>query len=175
MIHERGYWLSQEPKHFFDVTLAEELIELFRNRTVWDVGCGFGDYVEFFRTKGIDCKGIEGNPTIVGSKYFTRDLSEPIDLPARDVVLCLEVGEHIPVQYEQTFLDNISKLATKRIIMSWAIPGQEGTGHVNEQPVWFIADQMVKRGWQPHPTTFKLRATCSLLWLRNSLTVYDKM
>ena len=45
--------------------------------------------------------------------------------------ICLEVGEHIPKQYESIFLDNITSLTTNKIILSWAIIGQLGDGHVN--------------------------------------------
>jgi hypothetical protein len=45
--------------------------------------------------------------------------------------ICLEVGEHIPKQYESIFLDNITSLTTNKIILSWAVVGQGGDGHVN--------------------------------------------
>ena len=37
------------------------------------------------------------------------------------------MGEHIPRQFEHTFISNIVNHATTGIVLSWAVVGQRGT------------------------------------------------
>jgi len=50
-----------------------------------------------------------------------------------DFAICFEVAEHIPKQFETTYLNNLIKHCKKGIVISWAIVGQKGIGHVNCQ------------------------------------------
>ena len=55
-----------------------------------------------------------------------------------DWVISLEVGEHIPKEYENIFIENLHKNNIRGIVLSWAIKGQGGDGHVNEQDNYYI-------------------------------------
>jgi hypothetical protein len=55
------------------------------------------------------------------------------DLDLNDWIISLEVALHIPEKYEAVYLDNILRHATKRIILSWAVPGQGGISHINNK------------------------------------------
>ena len=59
------------------------------------------------------------------------DLTSQLNLNKKGVVISLEVGEHIPKEYEQIFLDNLNRHCEDLLITSWAIRGQGGYGHVN--------------------------------------------
>ena len=59
------------------------------------------------------------------------------------------MGEHIPPEGEQAFMDNLVRLARPGggiIILTWAHPGQGGFHHVNCQEQSYIIEQMEKRG-----------------------------
>ena len=91
--------------------------------------------------------------------------------------MSLEVGEHIPSEHEQVFLDNVAAFGTKAyaVVMSWAVPGQGGRGHFNEQPNEYVIDEMRKRGFEPdHFATKFLREAAGLKWFKNSLVVYGR-
>ena len=45
--------------------------------------------------------------------------------------MMLEVGEHVPRQYEEQVLSNAVDKARCAIVISWAVPGQTGAFHVN--------------------------------------------
>ena len=63
-------------------------------------------------------------------EYF--DLSMPLELPKADWVLSLEVGEHVPSNYEQAMLiRNLHHHNRKGVILSWSVIGQGGHSHVN--------------------------------------------
>jgi tryptophanyl-tRNA synthetase len=50
-------------------------------------------------------------------KFF--DLTIPLSLPRKDWVFSLEVGEHIPHQFEGMVLRNFHAHNCKGIVMSW--------------------------------------------------------
>ena len=51
-ISPHGYWIGYDPKeHRFDADLADSIIEIMqinKYRTIMDVGCGRGQYVQHF-------------------------------------------------------------------------------------------------------------------------------
>ena len=101
----------------------------------------WGDYLKKLHDNGFsNLHGFEGEVRKGSPKFIKNwDLSNPIKnyegynslKKSAYNTICLEVGEHIPKQYESIFLDNITSLTTNKIILSWAIIGQLGDGHVN--------------------------------------------
>lgn len=141
-ITDRGYWICANRKtdYCFDHNLTNGLAELFRGKTTFDAGCGNGNYVKHLKRAGIKVVGCDGNPhtTFLADDpdCFAFDLSTPLSgapfivLP-RQWVLCLEVGEHVPKEFESVFIQNVKDLAIEGIVLSWAVVGQLGHGHVN--------------------------------------------
>jgi tryptophanyl-tRNA synthetase len=92
-----------------------------------------------------------------------------------DLVISIEVGEHIPKDFEQTFIDNITKSATKNIILSWAIVGQGGNGHINCQNNDYIISEVTKRGWNfEAETTLSARNKMPDIWIKNTVMFFNK-
>lgn len=185
-IHSHGYWIGSDTdiidQHQFDPCLAKALSNFFLEenvQTVVDFGCGTGDYVKFLRSQNLNCEGYDGNPNtyeLTGGVGDIIDFSQPFDLgKCFDWVLCLEVGEHIPQCYESILIKNLDKHAAKGIILSWAIKGQCGFGHVNEQDNHYIKNIMLNLGYSNDETSEKaLRENCSLSWFKNTLMVFRK-
>lgn len=185
-LHPQGYWLSLEEGHFspdagyfFDTVLAEELSLLLSEKSICDFGCELGKYVGWLKKHGFECDGFDGNPNtaeLTGGMCRTLNLAEPVQLDKKyDSVICLEVGEHIPKKFEAVFLDNLTNHAKETIVLSWAIPGQEGDGHVNCRPNSYVIYQLWKRGFQYRPSqTILLRANCYIPWFKNTLMVFSK-
>lgn len=180
MIHERGYWLSQEEfkTHQFDKRLAYEVARIFCVVTAVDIGCGNGQYTNFLNSKGIKCVGYDGSPStpeIAGKYCQVMDFSEPVDIGQYDLVLSLEVGEHIPVEYEQDFIDNLCRAAKQYIVLSWAVIGQGGVGHVNCRNNDYIIRELGKRGFiLDADSTERLREAAFLPWFKNTIMAFDK-
>jgi SAM-dependent methyltransferase len=120
--------------------LVPLVIDLVSPRSVVDVGCGSGVWLEEFRAAGIDdiC-GIDG-PWVEPARllfpseaFEAHDLTEPIYVDRRyDLAVSLEVGEHLPAEAAATFVGSLTRLAPI-VLFSAAIPGQRGTEHINEQ------------------------------------------
>jgi hypothetical protein len=154
MIHERGYWLSKEETntHRFDKRLCDAVINLVKNtvKTIVDVGCGNGAYTMHFIGNGFNCIGYDGSPLtpeLTNGLCFIKDFSEYVDIGEYDLVFSIEVGEHIPVEYEQIFIDNLCRAAKNYIILTWAYKWQGGIGHVNCRDDDYVINEMLKRGF----------------------------
>ena len=62
-INDRGFWETETDRgHCYDENLAEKLSKLFKSTTVYDFGCGPGEYTKYFVDNGIDAAGYDGNP-----------------------------------------------------------------------------------------------------------------
>jgi 2-polyprenyl-3-methyl-5-hydroxy-6-metoxy-1,4-benzoquinol methylase len=146
MITETGYWTSDDTQsiHVHDPGLANWILNYLQNdkdKQLIDFGCGMGDYLKkldingFTNLYGFEGEIRKGSPNYVNSWDLTNPIKNyknynHLKNNAYNTI-CLEVGEHIPKQYESIFLDNITSLTTNKIILSWAIIGQLGDGHVN--------------------------------------------
>jgi len=179
LIHPRGYWLWPDAReHLFDAGLCGALALFFRGRSVMDLGCGPGFYVRQLRAAGIDARGIDGDPGLSEPYCRIADLTEPGAIGPGDVAdwaLCLEVGEHVSAEFEAVFLANLHAANRRGVVLSWAPPGQGGTGHVNERSREYVAERMHAAGyWEDADATIDLRAAASLTWLRRNLSVWRR-
>jgi hypothetical protein len=105
------------------------------------------------------------------------DLSNHLDLGFKGQVLSFEVEEHIPAQYEQIFIDTIVLHCNSILILSWAIIGQFGVGHVNCRSQEYIIDQIEQRGlkYNKEDTLFIRNAEYkNAPWFKNTLMVFRK-
>lgn len=182
IITERGYWECSNPDIYkFDRPLADAIIAFLKSKgevSVLDLGCGNGDYTNHFLRNGIHARGCDGNshtPEIAGAFCTVCDLTQPIGGGVADWVMSLEVAEHIPKKYEEAFLDNIDGMNRQGIILSWAIPGQGGHGHVNERPNDYVVDVMISRGYTLNLGAIKaLREASTLPWFGGTIMVFER-
>lgn len=120
------------------------------NKHVLDFGCGNAFYIGELASVGFRCTGVEGYKLkkFYHDDILIHDLTKPINLHCSDGnVLSLEVGEHLPEAAEQIFLDTITSHCTGKLVMSWALPGQPGVGHINCKPQEYIMDEVKRRGF----------------------------
>ncbi len=182
-INDKGFWENPTKEgHAHDSRLAGAILKILKARkidTLVDFGCGTGEYARFFKKHNLVIEAYDGNPwteQLSGGIGQVKDLSQQFNLLKQfGCVMSLEVGEHIPAEFEQAFLDNLVKhsLEGGLIILSWAIPGQDGDGHVNCQTNDYIMQQMQDRGFYLDNTlTTQLRKAASLWWFKNSLMVF---
>lgn len=186
-IHQKGFWENETIEgHCFDGALCDVLGRLLLYRgvnTVVDLGCGPGWYVRGFRDRGLYAEGYDGNPhthaisaELLGNDNPCRvcDLSAPLHLGKRfDYVVSLEVGEHIPQEYEQVFLENVTRHAIRGVVISWAIEGQGGDGHVNCRNNEYVIGKMIELGFREDlPAKRYLRRYASLSWMKNTLLAF---
>ena len=179
-----GAWIGNDidTEHCYDVYLSEGLVRFFKNeksKRVVDFGCGLGDYVRAFRDNGIAAEGYDGHPdtyTLSGGIAHQINLALPFDLRTRfDWVLSLEVGEHIPAEFERNYIENLVRHAEKGIVLSWAVPGQPGYGHVNNHENEYIKEVMKKYGFfSDEVSASVLRSSVCAWWFKNTIMVFPR-
>jgi cyclopropane fatty-acyl-phospholipid synthase-like methyltransferase len=185
IINDLGYWETTDGTgHVYDISIAAALCKYLADKkaiTVVDLGCGLGDYARAFKLAGLWVEAYDGNPNTEAISEGTGkvlDLSKPFYLGKKfDVVMSLEVGEHIPAEFEDVFISNITKHAKKHLIISWAVEGQGGDGHVNCKNNDYIIGQIVDRGFKHNAKdsqTIKNAAT-NASWFSYTIMVFDKV
>ena len=184
-INDLGFWETTDATgHIHDLSIAAALSNYLAEKqakTVVDFGCGMGDYAKAFKADGYKVEAYDGNPnteTLSNGIGKVLDLSKPFYLGKKfDVVLSLEVGEHIPAEFEQQFIDNICKHAKKHLVISWAIEGQGGSGHVNCKNNNYIIGQVEDRGFKFNfNDSEKIRkAATNASWFGYTIMVFDRV
>ena len=181
-IHDSGYWSGNTyGEHYYDEDLSKSLLYFFNKENIKyvnDFGCGDGLYVKELNSNNIKCIGYDGNPNTKNiNNCFIKNLAVNFRLENKpEWIISLEVGEHIPKTYEKIFINNLDKNNTKGIIISWAIKGQGGSGHVNEQNNEYIKNIFVKLGYKNEKEIEKyLRCNSKLPWFKNTIMVFRKI
>lgn len=139
---------NRVPLHFLDAGVAPSVFDLLAGGSVLDVGAGSGQYGRYLISRdasyagpatagSLDARpprkyeGVDGTLNVEAlTDGFVRwaDLTLPyaLDDGPADWVLSLEVGEHIPAQFESVFLDTLNRNNRCGVLLSWAVPGQRG-------------------------------------------------
>jgi hypothetical protein len=137
--------------HVHSLALAKALNDIFdKSNPIMDLGCGIGFYSEFLEKRGHFVYSYEGTPGIseiaLTRPIYPIDLTTDYGFVEKGQVLCLEVGEHIPYEFEDIFVYNITKVCNSKLVLSWAVPGQGGDGHVNCADNSYIIKKIEEKG-----------------------------
>lgn len=185
LLSPTGAWTSMNANdHVFDYKLAVSIIDHYGKgmgvEKILDMGCGNGAYSKFFINEaGYKVTAIDGNPNTpelsdgIGS---VQDFTVPFDFGLHDLVLCLEVAEHIPAEYEAQFIQNLVRHAGKHLVLSWGIPGQDGLGHVNCRKNEYVIDLITSHGFlYKENISLDLRANAENTWFKNTILAFEKI
>jgi hypothetical protein len=130
------------------------VLELVQPKSVIDVGCGVGTCLSVLSELGVpDIFGVDGNWVdkrllhIPQALFASHDLTRPLNIGKKfDLVVSLEVAEHLPAESAEGFVDSLTSLGPV-VMFSAAIPLQGGTNHVNEQWPDYWAKIFGKKGY----------------------------
>jgi hypothetical protein len=125
--------------------------------SVVDVGGGVGVWsrqlMEFgiSRVTCIDDPRVVIKDLVIPSQCFMPcDLSQSIPAPVpTDLVLCLEVAEHVPPEKAADLIGFLVSCAPV-VLFSASIPGQPGYQHVNEQPAVYWRRLFSEQGYDQY-------------------------
>jgi len=131
---------------------------LFPNQkpqSLLDVGCGNGTWLKTALEFGIpEVFGVDGVEVSSEELHIDRDfikiqdLTKPWDLNKKfDVILCLEVAEHLDSTHANSLISSIVKHGAT-IYFSAACPGQPGQHHVNCQWPEYWQSLFNKNGYE---------------------------
>lgn len=190
MISESGFWKIPlgnkfDQEHVFDPHVAREIYKLaskLKCTKMYDFGCGNAKYVQYMNSNGINSKGFDGNPTTSNfPNCFVQDLTlDSFQLDENvDLLMCLEVCEHVPKKLEDSLLKNIDKHLNHggTLVLSWAVKGQSGLGHVNCQNNDYVLSKFIKMGYvyDLETSTIMRKSAVKAHWFKNTIMVFKKI
>jgi SAM-dependent methyltransferase len=132
------------------------LLDLTNPASVLDLGCANGIWLSVFAENGVaDYAGIDGpwvdsaDLAIPADRFHPHDMAVGMpDLDRRfDLAVSVEVAEHLPESAAGDLVDLLCQ-AADAVVFSAAIPGQGGTGHINEQPQSYWARLFARNGYR---------------------------
>jgi SAM-dependent methyltransferase len=133
---------------------SQSVDNIINPESVVDFGCGIGQHLEIFHSEGKKVRGFDIKPIckeknlVPKEKIDIRDLTQEWATNEEyQLGICLEVLEHIPPEYEDQAVENISKLVQETLLISAAPPGQGGTHHVNERPNNYWEEKFRNKGF----------------------------
>lgn len=175
-----GVWTKEEAnEHIFSYRLAEYLRTILKTGVVIDFGCGYGTYLKYLMDTGFygHLVGVEGSLLDYEiHNIVNHDLTNNIDLHLKGHVICLEVAEHIPVEYESVFVDNLVRHVDGYLIISWAVPYQDGIGHVNCQTNEYVIDLFKSKGFEYlEDKTIRARMVIEnhVAWFKDTILIFN--
>lgn len=172
-----AFSLKEQANRPCDTELAAMIADYFgATHSCYDMGSSTGKYVDQLRRRGLIAMGFDATPGIASQLVTELDLSRPQKFhEAPGNVMCLEVAEHIPQEKEKHLISNIQALCANKLVLSWAVPGQGGNRHVNEQPAEYVIPLLERAGFQYAPAkSHDMRYTSKLPWFKNSLYVFQR-
>jgi hypothetical protein len=134
--------------------IVPRLLKLVNLRSVVDVGCGTGAWLYVFKEEGVErvC-GLDGRWVSQQQLLIPREDFKTVDLASTwsindvyDLAVSLEVGEHLPHDRADHLIQQLTSAAPV-VLFSAALPGQEGTNHVNEQWPEYWLKRFESRGF----------------------------
>ena len=139
--------------------IVPEIIKLLAPKSVVDVGCGIGTFLNVFKKNHVqDVLGIDGSwvnrdllhKHISEEEFKECNLEEPIQLEKKyDLALSLEVAEHLSEKSAKAFVKSLVN-AGKVVVFSAAIPSQGGQNHINEQWLSYWETLFLENGYVLH-------------------------
>ncbi len=186
-----------KPKFYASVTLraqttAEIVTELisstFTISSFIDIGCGDGLWSRKMLEKcdnkikgyAIDLPGVrpkELQQVASDIQFIELNLNSNPYIPERqfDLAFCTEVLEHLEEHAALLLLNSIAANCDL-LVFSAAVPGQGGTGHINEHPQEYWDSQLQKRGFRPfdviRPAIIELEVPS---YYKNNLILYVQL
>jgi len=140
-MYDKQYFAKKSSSTYYSAKSVVPIVtELVNPKSVVDVGCGLGEWLQAFYEEGItDYIGVDGAYVDKGqlfipeSNFRVADLRWPLTITRTfDLAVCLEVAEHLSAESACVFIKTLIKLAPV-VLFSAAIPLQGGREHVNEQ------------------------------------------
>ncbi len=147
----RPYERDDEWLNFFD-SIAERIVEDFQPKTVLDAGCALGFLVEGLRDRGVEAFGFDISEYAISNVHQSIkdycELGSVTDpFPRKyDVIVCIEVLEHLKPQDSYKAIENICSFTEDVLFSSTPFDFKEAT-HFNVQAPEVWAEHFARYGF----------------------------
>ena len=142
-----------------------------------DIGAGEGHAALYFANKGCNVFAVDNDEQAIANAVYpvlNVDLTQTPVLLRTDMVYMAEFVEHLPEASLPKLADSLQK--TKWVVMTYAIPGNDGVGHVNLQDIEYWIDWMRSVGFEiDSEKTNAVRAKAKHVHFKNRGLVFKRM
>lgn len=177
-----GFYQDLEPTSLFSAKAALSIIfGVLDINSVVDFGCGTGSWLRAAgelgarKLTGVDGPWVKREMLVDTSiDLITANLESPIASPgAHDLAMSVEVAEHLTPARADGFVNELCT-ASSHVMFGAAIPGQGGTGHINEQWQSYWARKFIANGYHPLDIVRPQLHDQKLVntWYRNNILLY---
>jgi glycosyltransferase involved in cell wall biosynthesis len=179
-LREISYTQIEHEEGPFAKRLAEWIANVLHPKTALDIGCGPGIYVDAMRDHGINAIGIDTDERVAGKPHLCQEtLFKTKD--TGEVVLCLEVAEHISENMAEEIAACVASSVEPggTLIWSAAQPEQGGTGHINCQPKSYWLNLLTNCGLK-HDETMEaqllsyIKEGYHMGWFANNMMIFRR-
>lgn len=123
-------------------------------RSVIDVGCGVGAWLQVAKSYDCEVFGVDGHVPethllLEPDEFWRMDLTGGFPCEGYDLALCLEVAEHLPEEAAGPLVEGLAE--AEFVLFSAATPGQVGVGHINCQEHGYWHSLFAGHGFEPDP------------------------
>ena len=132
--------------------IGKRIADEIRPQSVLDAGCAMGFLVESLRGLGVDAFGIDISHYAIENVHpsirdYCREgsIAEPFDRDY-DLIVCIEVLEHMPPEEAETALRNLCSHTNDILFSSTPFDYKEAT-HVNVRPPEYWAERFALNGF----------------------------
>ena len=182
-LHDTGDWQG----------FAGLVLRLFPASSLVDIGCGQGAAIQALGRvdPALVLRGFDDSPTAIARARARHLRVDSLDIAAMsrpqarafaremgsvDLLLCLEVAEHLPAWHSGKLLDLFT--CARRLIFSAAHPNQGGTMHVNERTAGYWIERLAARGFRLSSRDGDLRAGVASLamapWYKDNIHAFER-
>lgn len=184
-IYPNSYYkhMSRQPAQDDANQLAEILLTIYEPNSIIDLGCGVGRFLKPFEEAGCSVYGVDAVQAAIDNSVISKSNIEQFDLrdpfypeEVADIVLCLEVLEHIPEESANTIVESISRSGSIAVI-TFARPGQGGKHHINEKKLEYWIDKFEQAGMKYNKKdTAHVQSELNpqdLEWLEKNIIIFE--
>lgn len=172
------------PVYLEKMKLVEKFLKAHAaGKKILDLGCGEGVLVEKYKSRGYDILGSDLNYESANVRKLDMT-NTGFASGSFDIVLCLDVIEHLPYADQEKALDEIKRLLKPGGLAVMTIPNlahfssrlsflflgrllrtSEAERHVGDRPIWEYLKMLKKRGFAiiKRKGIFPTYPLCSLL------------
>lgn len=142
----------REPWLSFFGRIADYIAADIKPGTVMDLGCGYGILVKALRDRGIHAFGIDVSEYAISQvDSEIRDYCQVGSITDRrseryDLIVCIEVVEHLPPEQAHDVIDNLCRY-TEDVIFSSTFDDYTEPTHFNVRPMEYWAELFALKGF----------------------------
>lgn len=161
MINQEGFVVDENKPHLggnypfsdkssFAPKAWKYIIDTFQIKSAIELGGGYGFCSKWMQEHGVDCVNVDGLEENIANSVVENKILHDLTLGKLnheqvDLVVCIEVVEHIDKLYIDNLMSSLS--LGKYVLMTHARPNQQGYHHVNCQPSEYWIDLFDKYGY----------------------------